>query len=116
MFNKNLLSVLAAALLFCLSASAIDHPGVTEPGKATGRFTLIDQGTPVAVIVDASDARGVLLAAENLREDFARVCGRKAPETGSRAILAGTLESPLINKLVAEGLLDVSAIKGQYEA
>ena len=105
-----------AALLLCLPALAIDYPGIAEARTGQGRFTLIDGGAPVAVVVDPADAKGVLLAAETLREDFARVCGRKAPETGSRAILAGTLESPLIRKLVAEGLLDVSAIKGQYEA
>ena len=112
--SKQVLSALAA-LLLSLPVLAIDHPGITEARTAQGRFTLIDGGAPVAVVVDPADAKGVLLAAENLRVDFGRVCGRKAPETGSRAILAGTLESPVIRKLVAEGLLDVSAIKGQYE-
>jgi len=113
---RNILLSLFATLLFSFPSLAIDHPGITEPVKSAGRFTLIDKGVPVAVIVDPADAKGVLIAAETLREDFARVCGKKAPETGSRAILAGTLDSPLIRKLVAEGLLDVSSIKGQYES
>ena len=104
------------ALLFAIPCLAVDFPGITQPGTAPGRFPLIENGVPAAVIVDPADAKGVLLAAENLREDFARVCGRKAPETGSKAILAGTLDSPLIKKLVAEGLLDLSALKGQYES
>ena len=115
MIRHILLSVLVT-LLCSFPSLAIDHPGITEPVKASGRFTLIDQGVPVAVVVDPADAKGVLLAADNLREDFARVCGQRAPETGSRAILAGTVDSPLIKRLVAEGLLDVSAIKGQYES
>ena len=104
------------ALIFALPCFAVDFPGITQSGTAPGGFPLIRDGVPVAVIVDPADAKGVLIAAEILREDFARVCGKKAPETGSRAILAGTVDSPLIRKLVAEGLVDVSALKGQYES
>ncbi len=115
MNKKSRLFVLAVFLLACLQVSAIDHPGITWPGVAPGRFSLIEDGVPAAVVTDPSDAKGVLIAAESLREDFDRVCGRKAPEQGSRAILAGTLDSPLIKRLVSEGVVDVSAIRGQYE-
>ena len=104
-----------AALLFCLPAAALDHPGITEKGTAPGRFTLIENGKPVAVVTDPADANGVLIAAANLRADFGRVCGIAAPTEGARAILAGSLDSPLIRDLAGRGVIDVSPLKGQYE-
>ena len=112
---KRLLSGLTA-ILFCLNASAIDFPGITEAGTASGRFSLIEKGVPVAVVVDPADAKGVQIAAETLREDFFRVCGRKAPSTGRRAIYAGTADSPLIRRCAAEGKIDLSPLSGQYES
>ena len=105
-----------AALLLSLQAAAIDHPGITEARTGSGRFSLIDRGVPVAVITDPSDAKGVQIAAEALREDFARVCGRKAPSSGGRAILAGTLDSPLIRDLAARGFIDPAPLLGQFES
>ena len=103
------------AVSMALPAAAIDHPGITSEALAPGRFALIQDGVPAAVITDPSDAKGVLIAAETLREDFSRVCGVKAPESGSRAIYAGTVDSPLIKKLAAEGKIDLAPLSGQYE-
>ena len=114
--SKHHLPCLAALLLLCLPAAAIDHPGITEARTAPGRFPLIEKGVPVAVVTDPADKRGVQIAAENLREDFARVCGRKAPSAGSRAILAGTPDSPLVRDLAGRGLIDLSGLQGQYES
>ena len=93
----------------------MDHPGITVQGQAAGHFSLVRDGVPAAVVADAADLPGVRIAAETLREDFARVCGAKAPETGARAIYAGTADSPLIKRLSAEGRIDLSSLKGQYE-
>ena len=111
---KNLLPALAA-LLCCLPASAIDHPGITEARTAPGRFSLIERGVPAAVVTDPADAKGVLIAAETLREDFARVCGQKAPAAGRRAIYAGTVDSPALRRFAAEGKIDLAPLSGQYE-
>ena len=107
--------ILAGLLLVSSPAFALDHPGITEARNAAGRFPLISGVVPAAVVVDPADAPGVLIAAETLREDFARVCGRKAPATGSRVIIAGTIDSPLIRGLAAAGVLDISPLEGQYE-
>ena len=107
---------LLAALLFLAAlfpAAAIDHPGITS--TSGGGFPLVSGGIPAAVVTDPSDPKGVQIAAGNLREDFARVCGTKAPSSGRRAILAGTVESPMIRKLSAQGKVDLSALKGQFE-
>jgi hypothetical protein len=115
MDKPRLFCLLTALLLLTLPAKAIDHPGITEPRTGPGRFTLIGEGVPVAVVTDPADEPGVLIAAETLREDFARVCGRKAAPEGPRAILAGTAGSPLIRRLADRGLIDLSGLQGQYE-
>ena len=107
-----LLCVLAAVPL---RAAALDHPGITTAGQASGLFPLVKGGIPAAVVTDPADLPGVRIAAETLRADFARVCGTKAPEQGAPAIYAGTKDSPLIRKLAAEGYIDISPLEGQYE-
>ena len=107
---------LAAALLLSLPAAAVDFPGITETRTAPGRFPLIEQGVPAAVVVDASAPKGIQYAAENLRADFGRVCGTAAPASGTRAILAGTVDSPLVRDLAARGLVDLSPLRGQFES
>ena len=112
------LRCLVAALIFLsvLPAAAIDHPGITEARTAPGRFPLIERGVPAAVVTDPADARGIQIAAATLREDFGRVCGTQATAAGQRAILAGSADSPLIRRLAADGLIDLSPLQGQFES
>jgi hypothetical protein len=114
--KKLVLFLLAAFLLLPgIPSAAIDHPGIAEKRTAPGRFSLLEKGVPAAVVTDPADKPGVLIAAETLREDFARVCGTKAAAAGSRAIYAGTKDSPLIKRLAAEGRIDTAPLAGQYE-
>ena len=113
--NKPYSFLLAACLLLSLPAAALDHPGLAERRSAPGRFSLVENGVPAAVVTDPADKRGVLIAAETLREDFARVCGVKAPAQGARVLYAGTKDSPLIKRLAAEGRIDTTPLNGQYE-
>ena len=107
---------LAAALLLSLPSGAKDFPGITEARTAPGRFPLIERGIPAAVVTDPSDAKGIQIAAATLRDDFARVCGTQAPAQGRRAILAGSMDSPMIRELAAQGRIDPAPLKGQYES
>jgi len=108
--------LLAACMLSGVTAGAIDHPGLAERRTAPGRFSLIEKGQPAAVVTDPADFGGVLIAAETLREDFARVCGTKAPDReGPRTLYCGTKDSPLIRRLAADGRIDTSPLEGQYE-
>ena len=116
MYKLRSLLCLAAALLPVLAAGAVDFPGITEARTAPGRFPLIERGVPAAVVTDPADAKGIRIAAQTLREDFARVCGQEAPAAGSRAILAGSVDSPLIRGLAEQGLVDLSGLQGQYES
>lgn len=84
-------------------------------GQVAGEFPLISGGVPVAVMADEADWPGVLRAARNLTTDLSELARREAA-AGEFAIIAGTLgRSAVIDRLVAEGRLDVSAIDGVWE-
>ena len=112
-------------LLFCfvmtLSAKAKDHEGIVTENLNAGGFALISQSKPVGLIVADSDKKGVLIAAQNLQNDFERVCGNKAqlfnsPTAGTtRYVIAGTLESPYIKQMVKAKKLDEKELKGKVE-
>lgn len=120
------LCLLAAAV----PVMAIDHPGITTSDLGADAFTLIQQGTPTTIIVDDKDNPAVQIAVKNLQEDFRRVCGQAATVTDNaerqtkttpatiheqRAIIIGSLQSTLIQRLVKRRKLDGKALKGKRE-
>lgn len=89
---------------------------------APGSFALIAGGRPVAVIVDGDADSAVRLASDAFAADLERVSGvapRRATDVagaGEHLVVAGVIgESRMIDALVRDGKLDVSAIKGQWE-
>ena len=88
-----------------------------------GVFTLVDDGIPAAILVSESDYDGIIKIAGLFQQDLSRVAGSDARlikgETAEapRLIIAGTSgKSPLIDKLVSEGKIDVSDIEGKWES
>lgn len=86
-------------------------------------FTLVDDGTAVDVIVDGADDPAVIRAAGDLQADVERVSGVRPglvhtlPETAAELIIVGTLgASPVIDRLVEQRRLDVSGVRGRWEA
>ncbi|HUA68077.1 MAG TPA: glycosyl hydrolase 115 family protein [Candidatus Saccharimonadales bacterium] len=72
---------------------------------------------------DTNDYAGVLIAADNLRADVNRVTGQTPTvvhteeELGTNAIIIGTIgKSQVIDQLIQDGKIDVSAIKGKWES
>ena len=65
------------AVFMTLSAMAIDHPKATLPVVSGDRFTLVENGKPLPIIVSQSEDKAILHAAANLVEDFERVTGVK---------------------------------------
>jgi len=121
-FRTVILRVFAAAVLLGVSSSvmAIDHRGIVSDTVSADRFVLIKDSRPaVSIYVDESDDKGVRIAASNLSEDFKRVCGTPAllsdKAAGQRVVLAGTLGTPLIDRLVSGGRLDGAQLKGKRE-
>ncbi len=117
-------------LLTAFKASALDNQGIVSDTKQEGYFPLISlengKSTPTSIIISESDLPGITIAAENLSDDFKKVCGSAAtlikadksshldgnPEI---AIIAGSAESPLIKDLFKSKKLDEKGIKGMYE-
>ena len=102
-----------------LQLRAIDHPGLTVPRIESGRFTLVENGLPTAILSDTTDNSAVRIAVGNLQEDFRRVTGTAAARLdrpqGKCLIVVGTLESRFIRQLVKAGKLDVSGLEGKVE-
>jgi hypothetical protein len=84
---------------------------------------LLHDGGLAKLYVDSSDHTGVLRAAADLQSDIKRVGGtlpelvKSSSAAGADVVIIGTVgKSALIDKLVRSGALDVSAIKGKWEA
>lgn len=115
---------IALTLMLALSLSVLtaraDLPDCDRPldvceGQVDGAFPLITGGVPARVITDEGDWPGVLRAAGNLSADLSELA-RGESQGSEVVILAGTLgRSATIDRLVAEGRLDVAAIEGVWE-
>ena len=113
---------LAAFLLLLLAAFPAAAQIVSERG-APGSVPLIQEGRPVPILVDPADDPAVQRAARDLASDFGRVSGTDArllamPEQPAQAlVIAGTIgRSPIIDRLVKAGKLDVAGVSGRWEA
>jgi hypothetical protein len=90
--------------------------------RSEGSFPLSVNGRPVPLVFSSEDYPGVIRAIKDLQADIGRVTGTEPmlylddlPESDC-IILAGTIgKSPLIDKLVAEGKLDVEDVSDRWE-
>lgn len=120
------MTVKTTRFLLCLitafvmtDAMAIDHPSATRPVLSPDRFTLVADGKPVPVLFDPCEDKAILHAAGNLVADFERVTGSrpdlmKSPDS-DRAIIVGSLGSPMVKEIVSRGLLDPKELDGCRE-
>ncbi|HEV2691612.1 MAG TPA: glycosyl hydrolase 115 family protein [Verrucomicrobiae bacterium] len=118
-------TVLLFAFASSLAAAEMDgNPALTVTDSLGGGGIVLFNGTTVApLLVDTNVNDAVLRAAGDLAEDFARVTGMKPALAGMAStnkdvrIIIGTLgESPVVDRLAAEGRLDVKGISGQWES
>ncbi|WP_461077846.1 glycosyl hydrolase 115 family protein [Streptomyces deserti] len=86
-------------------------------------FPMVRGGTAVDLFVDPADDPAVLRAAADLQADVERVSGVRPrllhtlPERAAHLVLVGTIgASPVIDRLIARRRLDVSGVKGRWEA
>jgi hypothetical protein len=120
-----------AALLFlllCLCASVRDSSALGQPqyvlmASTPGAFRIVQSKAAVPLFVDADDYPGVVRAVHDLQADIARVTGSTPTITqdekglARNAIIAGTIgKSPIVDRLIREGKLDVSQVAGKWEA
>jgi hypothetical protein len=120
------LKALAIAALSLSSITAngfgLGQPRYIETSGRPGSFTIAKPGSVAALCVDGEDYAGVVRAAGDLKQDIRRVTGQTPailtePKDGAGVILIGTLgKSRLIDGLVREKKIDVSAISGKWES
>ncbi len=121
-----LLTLLALTTIF--PSLALDHPGATLTNPEAGAFPLItdNEGSanPTTILIAADDLPGISIAAQNLSDDFRKVCGTAAPllryngtseALPKNLIIAGSADSPMIKKLMKKRLIPESELKGKFE-
>lgn len=115
----------ACVLLIALALPALgldDGRYVTFTASTTG-FPVVDGPTATPLRLEVGNDLGVERAAHDLQADIARVSDIKPALISTEIppaktyILVGTLgRSPTVDRLVSEGKLDVSAIRGRWES
>ena len=108
-----------AAFFVTISAMAIDHPKATLPVVSGDRFTLVENGKPLPVMVSQSEDKAILHAAANLVEDFERVTGIKPVMAekiaADRAVIIVSAQSALAADMERRGKIDLSQVNGCIE-
>ena len=105
----------------CLSASA-GQLTVTD-AQNSDNLVLFDGVKVAPIFVDVNTNEAVLRAANDLADDFARVTAVKSeiekqlsPDKKVHIIIGILGQSPLVDKLSAQGKLDASGISGHWES
>ncbi|WP_119730188.1 glycosyl hydrolase 115 family protein [Thermomonospora amylolytica] len=124
------LAVLAAALPgSAVAAAAHQAPAAPPYGPASyistqdrpGHFPLVADGEAAPLVVSSRDHRSVVRAVGDLQTDLERVTGVKPDVSTGKAprgdvVIVGTIgRSPLIDRLVASGRLNIAGIAGKWE-
>jgi hypothetical protein len=115
--------LLLSICFFNLSLFAFTDKAYVTEKYSEGSFTLISKNKVVPLFVNQSDYKGVLRAVNDLQADFNRVIGilpevstDKLPVSESIVIIGTLGHNALIDKLAAEGRIDISSIKGKWES
>jgi len=115
----------AVLALFLGARAAI---GLGEASRVTtnpvsGAFALAQNGAAATIYVDSNDFWGVIRAAGDLQTDIHRVTGitpaitHDADKSSFNAIIIGSIgHSRLIDQLVRDHKIDVTAINGEWES
>jgi hypothetical protein len=121
----SVLVALLALTIICFNVQASTQ--WVDDRKHAGDFPLATKKTLANILLAPDDFKVVHLAAHDLAADINRVTGRKPElltsektdlkELKMPAVLVGTLgKNPLIDQLIADGKLDVSNLRGQWES
>jgi hypothetical protein len=110
---RNALPVLTLAAIACVPAPVLAADYISEK-PAAGYFPLVSDQSVADIFVADDDWKVARIAASDLALDIERVTGRKpavkqaTAGLSENAVLVGTLgKSPVIDRLVKEGRLDV---------
>ena len=113
---KNLSLILLMTFVF---VSVYSAKRFVSFDKEPSVFYIISDGTPLNILFDSGDKKGVDIAVDNLADDFKRVCGVKPQlldaATDKSCIIIGSLESKYIKQLVKSKKLDKKELQGKNE-
>lgn len=115
---RNLLP-LAAALAVSLNLTAIDNKGISSYELSPDRFSLIENGKPVAILADEADNIAVRIAIESLCKDFEAVSGNDvrilSEPSADRLVIIGSMESKYISQILKSKKIDRKELAGKNE-
>jgi len=115
----------SALCIFALSsdAFAIGQARYVEGVARPGSFAIAQGKAAATLYVGSSDWAGVVRAVNDLQADIERVTGIKSPVSNdakalkTNAIIVGTVgKSPIIDRLIQDKKIDVTAINGKWES
>lgn len=117
--KKRVSMLMLSLALLLTSAWAADNKGIAFDQLSTERFTLIENGNPVSLLLEETDDIGVRIAAKALQNDFKMVAGKEAQlfnePTSKKCVIIGTLNSKYIKSIIKSKKLDKAALEGKYE-
>lgn len=116
---KKIISVLFSVFCLSFNAASIDHPQAVLPVLSQERFTLVDEGKPISILIAPDEDKAILRAASDLCQDFCRVTGVEpylgAEVVADRMIIIGSARSSLIRQIAASGQIDLDELDGCNE-
>lgn len=116
---KKLYLALVAIVMVVANVNAADHKGISFNELSPDRFTLIENGNPISLLLDETDDIGVQIAAKALQKDFKMVSGKEAKilnePSEKSVVIIGTLESKYIKQIIKNKKLDKKELEGKYE-
>ena len=116
---KKLYLALVAIIMVVANVNAADHKGISFNELSSDRFTLIENGNPISLLLDETDDIGVQIAAKALQKDFKMVSGKEAKilnePSEKSVVIIGTLESKYIKQIIKNKKLDKKELEGKYE-
>lgn len=123
-FRSVLLMVLMGLINFPSIASSTDIPIYVDFSKEAGYLPLVEQGQAIPMVRGKDEEEAVVWAMDQLGQDMERVTEVRTrvlvdqvPAGSKTLLLIGTLgKNPWIDQLVEQQKIDVSKIRGQWEA
>ena len=123
MFGRMLWLVFICPVLFSSLCFAIGQEQYVDSDSSKGGFCIAQKNDVAGIYIDSNDYAGVIRAGNDLQADINRVTGQIAKvlntETGlgKNTIIIGTIgKSPIIDRLIKDGKIDVNQIAGKWES
>ncbi|WP_207428551.1 glycosyl hydrolase 115 family protein [Pedobacter sp. SYSU D00535] len=120
---RSFIACIGLLILTATTASANDDQTYISTKKLKGAFSLATNGKPAPIVRGSSEDPGVIRAVSDLQSDLQRVTKAKPtvgidkPVSEKEIVLIGTIgKNPLIDQLIRQSKIDVSAIRGKWEA